>query len=476
MDSGHKSYGFGRRALKPCLAFLGVLVLGLSLTLLTIQQRLRLEELTMERLIIDKSIKITETISALMAKTQALAALVIQNNGIVGDFERVAATLADDPSIHNLLLAPDGVVQYVYPLTNNEGVLGYNLLSDGPGNKEARQAMETGQLVFGGPFNLVQGGQALVGRLPVWFADKHTGEQSFWGVVSVTLKYPEVLRGAGLSTLGLEGFAYEIWRTNPDDGQRQVIASNTEGTISSARHMETHIPILNANWYFRLMPVRAWHEYPEHWMMIVATLFVSLAMAVITHNNTELRTVKITLEEMLRTDPLTGIRNRTGFFYEFRRMLRYSSDFVLYYIDFNSFKQINDEFGHNIGDFVLEEFCRRVGRHAGKHRYLSRLSGDEFALLWESGKTPPEARETEEKAFWKAVSHEFERPIYEAEGKTIVLSFSMGKAVYPADGNSIDALLSCADSRMYHCKNAWTAACRQSQLDSANDASTREAS
>lgn len=450
----HKIYGVSRQVLKPCVAFLGVLVLGLALTLLTIQQRLRLEELTMERLIIDKSIKITETISSLMAKTQALAALVIQNNGIVGDFERVAATLADDPAILNLLMAPNGVVQYVYPLPGNEGVLGYDFFSEGPGNKEAQLAKDTGNLVFGGPFKLVQGGEALVGRLPVWFTDKESGEQIFWGVVSVTLKYPEVLRGAGLSTLGLEGFAYEIWRTNPDDGQRQVIASNMENTVQGARHMETHMPILNANWYFRLMPVRAWYEYPEHWMMIAATLFVSLAMAVITHNNTELRSVKITLEDMLRTDSLTGARNRTGFFYEIRRMLRSNTEFVLYYMDFNRFKQINDDFGHSAGDHVLEEFCTRIGRHAGKSRFLARLSGDEFALLWESGKTPLAARDAEEKAFWDAVTCEFTQPVYEADGNAVYLTFSIGKATYPHDGNDIDSLLCCADNRMYQNKHS----------------------
>ncbi|MFR5881500.1 MAG: hypothetical protein ACLUEQ_12225 [Cloacibacillus evryensis] len=64
-------------------------------------------------------------------------------------------------------------------------------------------------------------GQALVGRLPVY-----TGRDSvekFWGLVSVTL-YPEALNGAELDQLKAQGFAFEIWRINPDDGKRRVIA------------------------------------------------------------------------------------------------------------------------------------------------------------------------------------------------------------------------------------------------------------
>ena len=75
--------------------------------------------MNMERAIAEKSIKISDVISRLLYKTQALSALVIQSNGAVRDFQRVAATIVDDPAIQNILIAPGGVVSEVYPLDGN---------------------------------------------------------------------------------------------------------------------------------------------------------------------------------------------------------------------------------------------------------------------------------------------------------------------------------------------------------------------
>jgi len=123
-----------------------------------------------------------------------LSALVIQNDGEIENFKQVAAIIIDDPAILNVLIAPSGVVSDVYPLQGNEAVIGLDFFGEGAGNKEAVMAKETGQLVFGGPFDLVQGGQALVGRLPVWI-DMPDGNNAFWGLVSVTLKFPQILDG-----------------------------------------------------------------------------------------------------------------------------------------------------------------------------------------------------------------------------------------------------------------------------------------
>lgn len=435
-------------ALKTFLSFLLSLILCSALIVISINNKLNIERMTMERVIIDKSTKLTEIITKLLYKTNSLAALAVQNSGEIRDFERVAATIIDNPAILNIIIAPNGVVSNVYPLQGNESVVGYNLLGPGEGNREARLARDKGELVFGGPFSLVQGGQGLVGRLPV-FRDEDGSGKKFWGLVSVTLKFPEVLRDAGLETLEKDGFAFELWRINPDSGKRQSIARSAYAAAQNARYIERHLSLLNADWYFRILPVRGWHEYSENWILLAIALCVSLLLAVIVRNNCYLKDVKGELETMVRTDSLTGILNRKGLFHHLEKLYATGESFVLYYIDLDYFKQINDINGHAVGDRILQTFTRRISRNLTGNHIFARLSGDEFALIHRKEK----AADTEDEVFWQAVDREFSRPVVSVGGEDIKLSFSIGKAEYPADATDVDALISFADKKMYEDKN-----------------------
>lgn len=426
------------------LAFFLSLALCLGLAGLAIHHKSNLEKVRMERTIAEKSIKISDAVSRLLYKTQALSALVIQSNGAVRDFERVAATIVDDPAILNILIAPGGVVSEVYPMEGNEKVLGYNLLGEGAGNKEAMLAKHKDQLVFGGPFNLVQGGQALVGRLPVW-THGPGGVKEFWGLVSVTLKYPDALRGAGLDSLEREAFAYEIWRTNPDDGKRQIIAHSGYSYSNDALFVEKRVSILNADWYFRILPVQAWYERYETWVLAVIGLGMSLMFAFIVQNNCNLSTVKAELEDMVLRDPLTGLLNRKGLFREMGRLIDRGGHFQAHYLDLNYFKQINDVYGHNVGDHLLVRFAEGVQRHLGPGQILARISGDEFMLL-EEGDPEPEGGED---PLWANIEREFAVPVLHEQGSDIRLSFSRGTALFPHDGDNIDDLIVYADKNMY---------------------------
>lgn len=344
------------------------------------------EELQMEQLIMDKSVKINEVITKLLYKTEALSALVVQSNGDVTNFERIASTIVDDPSILNVLIAPDGIVSEVYPLKGNEGVLGLNFFKKGAGNKEAILAKEKKELVFGGPFGLVQGGQALVGRLPVFIGEPN-GKETFWGIVSVTLKFPQALEGVGLNILESQGFAYEIWRTNPDNNEKQVILMSESGYSERARYIEKYIPMLNAEWYFKVAPVKNWYNYYETWILIVAGLFVSLLLAFIVQNNAELKNVKKELEDIARLDYLTGIFSRRHFMETSLTFIDEAIEaeeycFVII-LDLDHFKIVNDTYGHIAGDKVLKGVVERIRKVVEKDQksLLARYGGEEFIIL-----------------------------------------------------------------------------------------------
>jgi CHASE1-domain containing sensor protein len=287
------------------LSFLVSLMLCSFLLTVTIRNRSNVERLQMEHLILEKTFRINEVISRLLYKTNSIATMVIQTRGIENDiaeiFDIVAPSIIDDPAIINILVAPDGIVTNVYPIENNEAVIGLDFFSEGAGNREAMAARDSGTLVLGGPFNLVQGGLALVGRMPVYI-DTETERHKFWGLVSVTLRFPDALDAAELSILRTQGFAYELWRINPDTNERQVIASCHEHAGSNVRYIEKHVPVINADWYLKVWPIRKWYSYPENLALIISGFLISFLIFFVMQNNYELKQMRFILEEMTRAD------------------------------------------------------------------------------------------------------------------------------------------------------------------------------
>lgn len=427
--------------------FASLCLCGLILVAMT-TNKADLDRLTMEQLIIEKSLKLTEIVHKLLYKTEALAALVIENNGEVNNFERVAATLLDDPAIANVLVAPAGVVSHVYPLRGNEGVLGFDFFRESAGNREALVAKETKQLVFGGPFDLVQGGQALVGRLPV-FMNAPDGGKTFWGLVSVTLKYPRVLDGLGLAVLEKQGYAFELWRVSPDTGERQVIAASDYGYNKNARFIEKEVKILNATWFFRLAPVKHWYQYAETWTLVFFGLFASGLLGFVVQNNSELKRMQGRLEDMARSDALTGIANRRHFMEEapvrLQHAARNKQNCFIIMFDVDRFKRINDTYGHAAGDMALSAITARVKNVIRPYDLFARYGGEEFILL----ATELDREEAE------SLSTRIRLSICETpfvfDGVSLEISASFGLAqVLPTAG--LDAGIRQADVALYEAK------------------------
>ena len=441
-----KSSGISKRA---AVTFVTLLILcGLAVYFL-VERKYQIEYIKMERVILNQSNKLTSVLTKLCYKTQALSALVIQHNGKVENFEKVASTLVDDPAILNVLVAPGGVVSDVYPRKGNEAVLGLNFFAQGAGNQEAVEARDAGQLILGGPFPLVQGGQALVGRLPVYM-DDGKGGKLFWGLVSVTLKFPQALNGAELDKLAELGLAYEIWRISPDTNKKQIIARSDYAYNKDAPYLEMPLDILNAHWFFRLSPVKLWYQYPESWLYISLGVLVSFLLAALAQHNHDLRRIRGQLENMAYQDALTGLLNRRGLFEKLAELIKGNGGFCLYYLDLNEFKLFNDTYGHNVGDRVLQVFAEEVQNHMGFRHIFARVGGDEFIIIAQGS----EPEEKTEKFLGDIRAALRSRAV--VDGDDIRISFSVGKAVYPRDGKDVDALIAHADGGMYKEKRART--------------------
>jgi len=154
-------------------------------------------------------------------------------------------------------------------------------------------------------------------------------------------------------------------------------------------------------------------------------------------------------------DDLTGLPNRLLFYDRLSQVInsakRTKRPFALLYIDLDHFKNINDSMGHSTGDILLQEMALRLTACVLEGNTVSRLGGDEFTIildcLEQESDQEADAAELAEKVL-KALSAPFH-----LRGETIYSSVSIGIALYPANGKTVEMLLRNADMAMYHAKD-----------------------
>jgi diguanylate cyclase (GGDEF)-like protein/putative nucleotidyltransferase with HDIG domain len=151
------------------------------------------------------------------------------------------------------------------------------------------------------------------------------------------------------------------------------------------------------------------------------------------------------------TDPLTGLPNTRFMFMHLTRELaraeRLKSEVSLLVMDLDNFKDINDTYGHHIGDRALRDVAGVLRAAIRPYDICVRYAGDEFIVVL-SGCGGEEA-ERKRVELQSAVDNLLFEP---RPGRALALAISVGAAIFPHDGDSYEALLATADSRMYRDK------------------------
>jgi diguanylate cyclase (GGDEF)-like protein len=150
------------------------------------------------------------------------------------------------------------------------------------------------------------------------------------------------------------------------------------------------------------------------------------------------------------TDELTQAYNRRYFFErvqrEFSRSLRYNTALSIAIIDFDHFKDINDEYGHLIGDAVLKHFSEICLGCIREVDVFARYGGDEFVLLF------PETDLPRSMECLARILEELEQQPFQVQEKSIKIMISIGLAAILPSMNNFDDLLLAADSSLYLAK------------------------
>ena len=156
-------------------------------------------------------------------------------------------------------------------------------------------------------------------------------------------------------------------------------------------------------------------------------------------------------ESRAMTDPMTDLPNARSLQLQFEkeagRAERNGTNFQMLMLDLDGFKAVNDTFGHKIGDKMLKELAKVMNAQLRDYDFLARYAGDEFVVI---------VPETDAEEI-KELSCRIEKAVNEcvlpiSEDKSARVGISIGAASYPADGETLDQVLTAADKAMYSVK------------------------
>lgn len=186
-----------------------------------------------------------------------------------------------------------------------------------------------------------------------------------------------------------------------------------------------------------------------HWLIPYWNATAALSFfSVTTYLLSELREALEKAEKLARVDALTGVTNR-GYFVELanlelNRALRHQSHLTLAYLDVDNFKVINDQFGHPVGDHLLQLVAQTIKEQLRQSDVVARLGGDEFAILLPETDYDAAAIALRRiQAILLSLMQQHDWPA----------TFSIGAVTFTRSPSSVEFMLEQADRLMYSSKH-----------------------
>jgi diguanylate cyclase len=276
--------------------------------------------------------------------------------------------------------------------------------------------------------------------------------------VSTSLYLRHNMRYAVLHVCGWLGMGYLIHRSNYRDAvywslccvyviaalnfQRRLAKNSTGKLAIVTGFVIWALCLLLHPW---IVTYRAYADIASHiWNMQKSLISIGMILVMLEE--------QVTSNEWLALhDELTGLPNRRLFADRLtsaiERADRMRSRLALLILDLNGFKLINDTMGHQAGDQVLREVSAHLRKSVRASDTLARLGGDEFIIV-----ATDLGIDQSLDHFMASVRSALERPVL-IEGQSMVVSASMGMAIYPDDADDSIKLLRIADQRMYALKH-----------------------
>ncbi|MBA1145162.1 bifunctional diguanylate cyclase/phosphodiesterase [Mesorhizobium neociceri] len=199
-----------------------------------------------------------------------IATIVTEPNMSQARFAKLAESIFREKThLRNIGAAPGLVISLMYPLEGNEKAVGLDLHKDEKQGEAVLRARDTKQLVLAGPVELKQGGQAFIGRFPV-FLDGDRPTETFWGIVAAVIDIQKLYADSGLLDKKLP---IEIALTGKDAlGERGARFYGPAHVIES-NPVTAEVRLPTGSWQIAAIPKGGWNATPRNsWILRLAML------------------------------------------------------------------------------------------------------------------------------------------------------------------------------------------------------------
>ncbi|MBW5467702.1 EAL domain-containing protein [Brevibacillus formosus] len=174
-------------------------------------------------------------------------------------------------------------------------------------------------------------------------------------------------------------------------------------------------------------------------------------LLLVTRDVTDRKQSEETIHHLAYHDALTDLPNRRMYVQQLSKEMmqakRFQSNLAVLFLDLDRFKDVNDSFGHDVGDMLLVEAAKRLQACLKPGDVVARLGGDEFTIMQNQLQDRSEATTLAEQ-----IMYQLQRP-FELDGHVFNVSCSIGIALYPQDGDNPEDLLKRADTALYTVKS-----------------------
>lgn len=373
-------------------------------------------------------------------RARTLEMMLIRQKGGMTDFPAMAARIVGgDTSITSVQLAPGGIPGPVYPNGSMDAELvpGKSIQTD-PSWSEKAAWVRKARL----PLIFRQEGKPSSMRMlyPVWLDQSQ--DSSFWGYIIVDMNLEGLTRREELKNLFAMDVSYELYKEYYWNGGSGTLVYHSDTPLLE-NPVEKRIEGIDSVLCLRVSPTRSWYNYAAIGLICLLGLLFSLLATIVAMAYFSMHREKHAFETLSFTDALTGAFNRRKFEEILQAECRQEKPFLLCYIDFDRFKEINDVYGHDMGDLLLQAAARRLKDCLDKEDLFFRLGGDEFvAFIREPGSE--NLREARVRRM-----HEVMHQPFRFHAAELSMDISTGYVMYPQDASDSEELLRMADKRMY---------------------------
>ena len=390
--------------------------------------------------------------------TDTLKQVVISGDGNINRFYDIAANMMDD-SIQSIQIAPNGVVNEIYPEDVNESGK-IDLINDSDRGEISRYARDNDTVIMQGPLKLKQGGYGIAVRNPVYLEDEN-GKKSFWGFTIVILKVPEIFSDS-VEALSNFGYKYSLQKcASPwDDTYEWVYGSKEELNDPVIYDFDVY----EDKWRLEILPKSGFYNNNYLIYMFIGGVIIVLLLTGLTAALIFINENRKNFKRLAVTDALTGIYNRHGFDEQVEQYMRQNPQkhCVVAMLDIDDFKLVNDMYGHAAGDGALQKLAESMKQYFSKDVILGRNGGDEFSIFM------PDCTVVEVEPFLKKFTEETRK--FYCKGEAHTFTISLGFAEYPVLADDRSHLMRCADMALYKVKmrgkNGCMAYCEGEQVKS----------